>query len=97
MSSTDKITVAVSSVNGRINKMIRTYGKLLVPEGYESPLSLMESQRAIKKIKDFFQSELAYGLSLRRVSAPRFVDPASGLNDDLNGVERKVSFDLKDG
>ena len=40
--------------------MIKTYGKLLVPEGYESPLSLMESQRAIKKIKDYFQQELAY-------------------------------------
>ena len=58
--------------------MIKTYGKLLVPEGYESPLSLMESQRAIKKIKDYFQQELAYGLKLRRVSAPIFVDPKTG-------------------
>ena len=76
--------------------MIKTYGKLLVPEGYESPLSLMESQRAIKKIKDYFQQELAYGLKLRRVSAPIFVDPKTGLNDNLNGVERRVSFTLKD-
>ena len=76
--------------------MIKTYGKLLVPEGYESPLSLMESQRAIKKIKDYFQQELAYGLKLRRVSAPLFVDPKTGLNDNLNGVERRVSFTLKD-
>ena len=76
--------------------MITTYGKLLVPEGYESPLSLMESQRAIKKIKDYFQQELAYGLKLRRVSAPLFVDPKTGLNDNLNGVERRVSFTLKD-
>ncbi|MBQ5955093.1 MAG: aspartate--ammonia ligase [Firmicutes bacterium] len=76
--------------------MIKTYGKLLVPEGYESPLSLMESQRAIKKIKDYFQQELAYGLKLRRVSAPLFVDPKTGLNDNLNGVERRVHFTLKD-
>ncbi len=76
--------------------MIKTYGKLLVPEGYESPLSLMESQRAIKKIKDYFQQELAYGLKLRRVSAPIFVDPKTGLNDNLNGVERRVTFTLKD-
>ena len=56
----------------------------------------MESQRAIKKIKDYFQQELAYGLNLRRVSAPLFVDPSTGLNDNLNGVERRVSFTLKD-
>jgi aspartate--ammonia ligase len=55
----------------------------------------MESQRAIKKIKDFFQQELAYGLNLRRVSAPLFVTPESGLNDNLNGVERPVAFTLK--
>ena len=65
---------------------------LLLPENYESPIDLMESQRAIKKIKDFFQQELAYGLQLRRVSAPLFVDPKTGLNDNLNGVERRVSF-----
>ncbi len=70
--------------------------KLILPEGYSSSLDYMETQRAIKKIKDFFQEELAYGLQLRRVSAPRFVDPDSGLNDDLNGVERKVSFTSKD-
>ena len=69
---------------------------LLLPENYESPIDLMESQRAIKKIKDFFQQDLAYGLQLRRVSAPLFVDPKTGLNDNLNGVERRVSFTLKD-
>ena len=69
---------------------------LILPENYESPIDLMESQRAIKKIKDFFQQELAYGLQLRRVSAPLFVDPKTGLNDNLNGVERRVSFTLKD-
>lgn len=70
--------------------------KLVIPEGYESSLDLMETQRAIKKIKDFFQQELAYGLELRRVSAPLFLDPAKGLNDNLNGVERSVSFTIKD-
>ena len=69
---------------------------LILPKDYESPIDLMESQRAIKKIKDFFQQELAYGLQLRRVSAPLFVDPKTGLNDNLNGVERRVSFTLKD-
>ena len=69
---------------------------LILPENYESPIDLMESQRAIKKIKDFFQQELAYRLQLRRVSAPLFVDPKTGLNDNLNGVERRVSFTLKD-
>ena len=52
---------------------------LILPENYESPIDLMESQRAIKKIKDYFQQELAYGLNLRRVSAPLFVDPKTGL------------------
>lgn len=71
-------------------------GKLLIPEGYTPVIDYMESQRAIKKIKDFFQQELAYGLKLRRVSAPLFVDPETGLNDNLNGVERTVSFTVKD-
>ncbi len=70
--------------------------KLMIPEGYEPVIDYMESQRAIKKIKDFFQQELAYGLSLRRVSAPLFVRPESGLNDNLNGVERTVGFTIKD-
>ena len=69
---------------------------LLIPEGYTPVIDFMESQKAIKKIKDFFQQELAYGLNLRRVSAPLFVTPESGLNDNLNGVERTVAFTLKD-
>ena len=69
---------------------------LILPDKYTSALDLMESQRAIKKIKDYFQQELAYGLSLRRVSAPLFVTPESGLNDNLNGVERTVQFTIKD-
>jgi len=68
----------------------------ILPEGYSPMIDYMESQRAIKKIKDFFQQELAYGLSLRRVSAPLFVEPESGLNDNLNGVERTVDFTVKD-
>ena len=70
--------------------------KTIIPEGYKPVLSPMETQRAIKKIKDFFQQELAYGLNLRRVTAPLFVTPESGLNDNLNGVERIVRFTLKD-
>lgn len=70
--------------------------QLIIPESYTPVIDLMESQRAIKKIKDYFQQELAYGLSLRRVSAPLFVDPKTGLNDNLNGVERRVTFTLKD-
>lgn len=69
---------------------------LILPKDYDPLIDLMESQRAIKKIKDYFQQELAYGLNLRRVSAPLFVDPKTGLNDNLNGVERRVSFTLKD-
>ncbi|MCI7302370.1 MAG: aspartate--ammonia ligase [Clostridiales Family XIII bacterium] len=70
--------------------------KVIIPENYTPVIDFMESQRAIKKIKDFFQQELAYGLSLRRVTAPLFVAPETGLNDNLNGVERTVSFTVKD-
>lgn len=70
--------------------------RLIIPKNYSTPLSLMETQRAIKKIKDYFQQELAYGLQLRRVSAPLLVDPAKGLNDNLSGVERTVAFTIKD-
>ena len=69
---------------------------LILPSGYKPILYPMETQRAIKKIKDYFQDELAYHLKLRRVSAPLFVLPGSGLNDNLNGTERRVSFTLKD-
>lgn len=70
--------------------------KVIIPAHYTPVIDFMESQRAIKKIKDFFQQELAYGLSLRRVSAPLFVAPETGLNDNLNGVERTVGFTVKD-
>ncbi len=70
--------------------------QLILPEGYTPVLTPMETQRAIKKIKDYFQQELAYGLNLRRVTAPLFVAPETGLNDNLNGVERRVEFTIKD-
>ncbi len=70
--------------------------KLYVPKGYHPLLDPTETQRAIKRIKDHFQKELAYSLNLGRVSAPLFVFPESGLNDDLNGVERRVNFTIKD-
>lgn len=69
---------------------------LIIPENYTSKLSLLETQIAIKKIKDFFESELSKSLSLIRVSAPLMVRPESGLNDDLNGIERAVRFDMLD-
>ncbi len=67
---------------------------LTIPRDYRSALTLHETQVAIKVVKDFFQNMLAERLNLLRVSAPLFVDPASGLNDNLNGVERPVSFDI---
>ncbi|MGI6055618.1 MAG: aspartate--ammonia ligase [Bilifractor sp.] len=69
---------------------------IYIPEGYHSELDLKETQIAIKKVKDFFQNQLAAELNLQRVSAPLFVDPESGLNDNLNGVERPVSFGIKE-
>lgn len=70
--------------------------KFKVPKNYKSKLTLNETQRGIKVIKDFFQQALAYELNLLRVSAPAFVEKNSGLNDNLSGVERPVSFDIKD-
>ena len=70
--------------------------KIYIPEGYESTLNLKETQIAIKRVKDFFQAQLAAQLNLRRVSAPLFVTPESGLNDNLNGVERPVKFGIKE-
>ena len=68
--------------------------KVFIPEGYRSPLSIYEMQRAIEFIKNSFQVNLGSALNLRRVSAPLFVASGSGLNDDLNGYERPVSFDI---
>ncbi len=69
---------------------------LYIPENYHSELSLYDTQIAIKTVKDFFQQTLAERLYLLRVSAPLFVTPESGLNDNLNGVERPVSFGVKE-
>ena len=63
---------------------------------YKSELDLLETEIAIKYIKDTFEKELAKALNLTRVSAPLFVFPETGLNDNLNGVERAVKFDIKD-
>ena len=68
--------------------------KLVIPQDYQSELNLYETQIAIKTVKDFFQNLLAERLHLLRASAPLFVEPASGLNDNLNGVERPVRFDI---
>ena len=70
--------------------------KSSIPHNYHTPLSVYEMQRAIEFIKSNFQVNLSNALNLRRVSAPLFVDENSGLNDNLNGVERPVSFDIPD-
>lgn len=70
--------------------------QLMIPEGYKSQLNLHDTQIGIKTVKDFFQQSLAQRLNLLRVSAPLFVTPDSGLNDNLNGVERPVSFGIKE-
>ena len=70
--------------------------KTKTPAGYVSALGSYDTQAAIGKIKRCFEDKLSAALNLKRVSAPLFVDPALGLNDDLNGVERPVSFDIKE-
>lgn len=70
--------------------------KLIIPKGYKSVLDIVETEIAIKLIKDTFERKLADALGLTRVSAPLFVLPETGLNDDLNGVERPVQFDVLD-
>lgn len=67
---------------------------IIIPEDYKSKQTLIETEIHIKKIKDFFEKSLAENLNLTRVSAPLFVEPDTGINDNLNGVERPVSFDL---
>lgn len=69
---------------------------LVVPDGYSSLLNIMDTEIAIKNVKDSFERNLARNLNLTRVSAPLFVEENSGLNDDLNGIERAVTFDIKD-
>ena len=68
--------------------------KLYIPKNYKSPLDVYKTQKAISFIKQTFQARLASALNLKRVSAPLFVAENSGLNDNLNGTERPVSFDI---
>lgn len=70
--------------------------KLILVEGYESKLNLLDTEIAIKYVKDTFERELAKELNLTRVSAPLFVFPSTGLNDNLNGYERRVNFDINE-
>ena len=72
-------------------------GKIFIPDDYATLLSIRETEVAIKKVKDYFEKNLARRLNLTRVSAPLFVETNSGMNDTLNGVERPVSFDILDG
>jgi aspartate--ammonia ligase len=70
--------------------------KLIIPDGYKPALDIKETEIGIKYVKDYFERELAKQLNLTRVSAPLFVKPETGLNDNLNGVERPVSFGIKE-
>ena len=69
---------------------------LIIPENYDPRLTIRETQDAIKYIRDTFQKEMGREMHLERISAPLFVENSSGLNDNLNGVERPVSFDMPD-
>jgi len=69
--------------------------RLIIPEKYNHILDVKQTETAIKRIKDYFESELAKALNLSRVSAPLFIKPETGMNDNLNGVERPVAFDVK--
>lgn len=70
--------------------------KLIKPEGYKQLLNPAQTEQGIKLIKDFFQANLSTALRLRRITAPLFVQRGLGINDDLSGVERPVSFPIKD-
>ena len=70
--------------------------KLSVPDGYKPILTVYETQIAVGSIKRSFEDNLSSALNLKRVSAPLFVEPQTGLNDDLNGIERPVEFDIKE-
>ena len=70
--------------------------KIIIPKGYKSALGMYDTQTAIGLLKRTFEERLCLALNLKRVSAPLFVDPTTGLNDDLSGVERPVRFSLKE-
>lgn len=82
--------------NGTINIKRNSMGKLIKPQGYKALLDRKQTEQGIKLIKEFFQQNLSTELRLRRVTAPLFVLKGLGINDDLNGVERAVSFPIKD-
>ena len=69
---------------------------LVIPKEYKNSLSVIETQQAIKDLKDFFENRLGEMLKLTRVSSPLFVLPETGTNDNLNGVERPVTFTIKE-
>lgn len=69
---------------------------LIIPTNYENKLDIISTEVAIKYVKDLFERRLAHHLNLMRISAPLYVSKRSGLNDDLNGTERPVSFDIKE-
>lgn len=75
--------------------MIEKVDRLIIPSDYHPALPVRETEAAIKMIKDYFETTLAKELNLSRVSAPLFVKPDTGMNDNLNGVERPVAFDVK--
>ena len=68
--------------------------ELILPENYDPRLTIRETQDAIKYIRDTFQKEMGREMHLERISAPLFVERSSGLNDNLNGTERPVDFDM---
>ena len=70
--------------------------RCMIPQGYKSVLSVRETEDAIKYVKDTFEKVFSEAMGLLRVSAPLFVEKSSGLNDNLNGVERPVHFDAMD-
>ena len=70
--------------------------KVIIPKGYRPVLGMYDTQTAIGLLKRTFEERLCLALNLKRVSAPLFVDPTTGLNDDLSGVERPVKFDLRE-
>ena len=82
--------------NGTINIKRNTMSKLIKPQGYKALLDRKQTEQGIKLIKEFFQQNISTELRLRRVTAPLFVLKGLGINDDLNGVERAVSFPIKD-
>ena len=69
---------------------------IIIPKNYDSKYGIMETEIAIKVAKDCFERELAKALDLTRISAPMFVRKSAGINDNLNGVERPVAFEMKE-